>query len=151
MNPWNFPVQTFLKINFSFSICFSPTRVEYYFKNYPGYEITQTKTFIKVVTNYFLLVYAFLNRVQSQYKVVCMHTGILSGYNFVPLKTTPFTELQEATKKSSKVKNSTLKKKKIKRRVCSDLAEDWKTLSHSSWKMIARATILLAEKVKLKD
>lgn len=54
-------------------------RIIYYLKNYPGYEITQTKTFIEVVTNYFLLVYAFLNRVQSQYKVVCMHAHVHSA------------------------------------------------------------------------
>lgn len=54
---------------------------------------------------------AFLNIVQSQYEVVCMHTCILPSYNCVPLKVTPFTELQEATKKSSKVKHTTKKKK----------------------------------------
>lgn len=108
--PLQFPSSNIPENKFFIQHFFSPITVEYYFKNYPGYEITQTKTFIKVVTNYFLFVYAFLNRVQSQYKVVCMHTGILPSYNFVPLKMTPFTELQEATKKSSKVKNSTLKK-----------------------------------------
>lgn len=60
-----FPKSNIPEKKFFISICFSPTTTEYYLKNYPVYEITHTKTFIKVVTNYFLLLYAFLNRVQS--------------------------------------------------------------------------------------
>lgn len=76
-------------------------RIIYYLKNYPGYEITQTKTFIKVVIISFWCMHSWTEPKANIKLYACMHTCILPSYNFVPLKLTPFTKLQEATKKNS--------------------------------------------------